>query len=221
MARRKRIPDAGLIFHVLNRGAKRSKLFDNTDEYDTFAHLLQAASLRFEVAVFAYCLMPNHWHLVASPRVHGSLSRCMHWLTTTHARRWQIIRAAEGEGAVYQGRFQAIAIKGDRHFLWVCRYVERNAARARLVERAEDWPWSSASVVGAHRGIAEWPCQRPSGWRDFLNTSQAEGELRQFRQAMRLGRPFGDDEWARRVFGPRSKSASLPQEMTPDPITFL
>ncbi len=96
------------------------------------------------VAVFAYCLMPNHWHLVASPTAPGALSIFMHRLTTTHARLWHRARGSAGEGAVYQGRFSAIPIQCDRHFLIVCRYVERNALRASLVSRAEDWPWSQS-----------------------------------------------------------------------------
>jgi len=197
MPRQRRPSSSGLIFHVVNRGAKRSVLFETAAEYDDFERLLQLATLRFEVALFAYCLMPNHWHFVLSPSLSGALSKCMHWLTTTHARRWQLRRGAEGLGAVYQGRFRAIPIQGDRHFLWVCRYVERNALRANLVSAAESWRWSSLwhRNEGDPAWFAEWPITRGSNWLEVVNTPQTERELEDFRGAVIRGQPFGSDDW--------------------------
>ncbi|MSO45289.1 MAG: hypothetical protein EXQ59_00765 [Acidobacteria bacterium] len=143
MPRRRRAATAGLVFHVVNRAAKRVALFERHEDYAAFEQVLVSALSRFEVALFAYCLMPNHWHLVLSPQRDGALSRFMHWVTMTHARRWQTRRKLDGQGAVYQGRFKSSAIGADDHFLRVCRYVERNALRATLVTRAEEWPWSS------------------------------------------------------------------------------
>jgi len=191
--RRARLATAGLTFHVVNRGAKRSPLFESNDDYLDFERLISAALDRMNVAIFAYCLMPNHWHFVASPRVDGELSRLMHWLTTTHARRWQLIRGTSGQGAVYQGRFKAIPISHDQHFLWVCRYVERNALRAALVSRAEDWRWSS--LWCHHRGmgnrLADWPVTRPTDWLTSVNAPQTNAELEAFRIAMKRSKPFG------------------------------
>ena len=198
MPRRWRDHTAGLIFHVVNRGAKRLPLFECDDDYEAFLRLLPHAAERENVAVFAYCLMPNHWHLVMSPIVDGALSRAMHWLTTTHARRWQVHRGTEGQGAVYQGRFKAIPVKDDSHFLWVCRYVERNALRASLVARAEDWRWSSLWQRRAGRTtvpLAKWPLDEPPDWVTQVNSPQTVAELEQFRTAMTAGVPFGDPEW--------------------------
>src|SRR5262245_56576177 len=136
MPRPKRASAPGLVFHVINRAAKRSCLFASAADYQAFMHVLADGVTRLDVALFAYCIMPNHWHFVLAPRTHGALSRFMHWLTTTHARRWQIAKEMDGQGAVYQGRFRSIPIETDRYFLWVCRYVERNALRAGLVDGA-------------------------------------------------------------------------------------
>lgn len=198
MPRRPRVGTAGLIFHVVNRGAKKSRLFECDDDYIAFENLVAAALAKNNVAVFAYCLMPNHWHLLTSPRADGELSRFMHWLTTTHARRWQINRGSSGEGAVYQGRFKAIPIADDRHFLWVCRYVERNPLRAKLVERAEEWRWSS--LWRRHNScepscLSAWPTGEPSDWLTHVNTPQTEAELAAFRRAMLAGEPFGRQDW--------------------------
>lgn len=217
MARGRRVFPPGVVFHVLNRAAKRAQLFKTSSDYVTFEHLLAAAVERDEVALFAYCVMPNHWHLLLSPTKPGSLSRFMHWLTTTHARRWQISRNADGQGAVYQGRFKAVAVCNDRHFLWVCRYVERNALRAALVDRAEDWPWSSLSNATEPRiRLNEWPVARPADWNAFVNAPQTEAELDAIRNAVRTSEPLGDDEWKEAALGRRpARKAGRPRRPEP------
>jgi putative transposase len=192
---------SGLVFHVLNRAAKRTVLFESASDYAAFDALIVEALQREKVAIFAYCSMPTHWHFVLSPTVDGALSRFMHWLETTHARRWQNTRGLAGLGAVYQGRFKAIPIGRDRHFLWVCRYVERNPLRAGLVERAEDWRWSS---LGRHDGerpewLSPWPTLRPPDWRSLVNAPQTQVEVDAFRRAMRHGVPFGDEDWQQKM----------------------
>jgi putative transposase len=192
----------GLVFHVVNRAAKRATLFDDVGDYEAFERVLMEAIERFNVALFAYCLMPNHWHLLIQTHDDRALSRCMHWLTTTHARRWQTARGLDGLGAVYQGRFKAIPIGGDQHFLWACRYVERNALRASLVQQAEDWPWSSLCYRHAESKsswLSEWPLAKPGNWVAHVNRLQTDGELEAFRKAMTTGEPFGDEEWRRVV----------------------
>jgi putative transposase len=200
MPRRPRAATAGLIFHVVNRSAKRALLFESPNDYAAFEHVLAAAIARSDVALFAYCVMPNHWHLLLSPHIDGALSRCMHWLTTTHSRRWQTVRGLDGQGAVYQGRFKSIPVGCDEHFLWVCRYVERNALRASLVNRAEDWPWSSLARRHQHPStswLSQWPVPRPRDWSDIVNRPQTEAELQAFNIAVAKNAPFGRDEWKR------------------------
>ena len=187
-----------MVFHVLNRAAKRTLLFHNASDYFAFEDLLEEAVERIDVALFAYCVMPNHWHLVVAPKTDGALSRFMHWLTTTHARRWQNAHGVAGLGAVYQGRFKAIPIARDPHFLWVCRYVKRNPLRAALVEYAEEWRWSSLHTRTSP-WLAEWPVPRPADWLTHVNSMQTEGELERFRDAVRNGRPFGDAKWMEEI----------------------
>ncbi|HEU4686946.1 MAG TPA: transposase [Vicinamibacterales bacterium] len=228
---------AGLYFHVVNRAAKRSTLFESAADYAAFERVLALAIARSDVSLFAYCVMPNHWHLLLSPQSDGALSRFMHWLTTTHARRWQTLRDLDGQGAVYQGRFKAIPIGDDRHFLWVCRYVERNPLRAGLVDRAQEWRWSSLTKrrddeQAPH--LSEWPVKCPAKWVEQVNQPQTEAELKAFREAMARSEPFGDNAWtkavkerlgvsncARRGRRMKARDADCPQQMTPDPITNM
>jgi putative transposase len=230
MPRRPRAATAGVVFHVVNRGARRGVLFEDSRDYTAFEDLLGTAVARGNVALFAYCLMPNHWHLLLSPEADGALSRFMHWLTTTHARRWQTHRGMDGQGAVYQGRFKAIPVASDHHFLWVCRYVERNPLRASLVDRAEEWRWSSLRYGdGRPEWLSAWPVARPSDWSSQVDTPQTQAELDAFRRAARAGEPFGNDEWKRTMMmkmgkpvrtrgRPRRRLDECPLKMTPDPL---
>ncbi len=182
------------MFHVLNRGIQGLVPFETAADYEGFLSLLRDACARFSVRLFAYAVMPNHWHqMLGCPRIE-CLSGMMHWLGTTHAQRWRAARNLRGRGAVYQGRFKSIAVATDRHFLIACRYVERNPLRARLVARAEDWEWSSASPLARREGrppLAEWPVARPEPWLDVLNQPEPPKDLRAIRLCVRRGVPFG------------------------------
>jgi REP-associated tyrosine transposase len=93
--------------------------------------------------MISYCLMPNHWHLVVGPVDPIRLSKLMHWVTVTHAVRWHHHRNTVGLGPVYQNRFWSEVLPRADDLVRACRYVERNALRARLTRRAQDWPWGS------------------------------------------------------------------------------
>jgi putative transposase len=202
---------AGVAYHVFNRAAKRAQLFTSDRDYDAFERVVCETLEGSSIALFAYSVMPNHWHFVLSPTVDGGLSSFMHRMETKHVRRWQISQGLEGQGAVYQGRFKDVAVSNDRHFLTVCRYVERNPVRASLVERAEDWRWSSLSARNAGRPLAslisDWPVARPSNWTAFVNTPQTQEELEALRRAVKTGEPLGDAEW-RDAFEARLKEIS-------------
>src|SRR5713101_6226580 len=139
MGRALRAALGGLVYHVLNRANARHTLFDKPADYEAFERILAEAQDECPVPLLAYCLMPNHWHLVLAPEGDGDLSRFVGWLTLTHTQRWHAHCHTVGTGHVYQGRFKSFAVETDDHFLTVCRYVERNALRAGLVARAEDW----------------------------------------------------------------------------------
>ncbi len=107
-------------------------------------------------------------------------------------------------GPLYQGRFRSFAVETDPHYLTLCRYVERNPLRARLVERAEDWKWSSLHVRRssdvARRGLLHaWPVDEPSDWLDFVNLPQTDAELELLHARIRSGRPFGSPAWEQRT----------------------
>lgn len=142
MPRPPRNDPGGFCYHVINRGNDRATVFRRPDDYDAFLRVLALACERIELRPLAWCLMPNHFHLVLWPVKAGALSRAMQWVTTCHVRRYH--RHYHSCGHVWQGRFKSFVVQGDQHLLTVLRYVERNPVRAGLAAAAEDWQWSSA-----------------------------------------------------------------------------
>jgi putative transposase len=170
------------------------------EDYEAFATLIERACQRLPMRVLAYCLMPNHFHLVLWPYGDGDLGRWMHWLLTSHVRRHH--RRYGTQGHVWQGRFKAFPIQQDNHLLAVLRYVERNPLRAGMVDRAEEWPWSSLRSWSAVRRAAflnEGPLARPQRWPAYVNQPQTEAELEAVRLCVKRGAPWGDPQWARQA----------------------
>ena len=198
MPRPLRVTPAGYCYHVINRGNARQRVFHKEADYEAFLRLLDEGHERCPIRVLAYCLMPNHFHLVLWPRGDGDVSRWMQWLQTTHVRRYH--EHYHTTGHVWQGRFKAFPIQQDEHLLTVLRYVERNPVRAKSipVRKAERWPWSS---IGSPPGGIEvpelHPCPVPRGpgWLEWVNQPQNEAELLTLRECIARGRPLGGDRW--------------------------
>jgi putative transposase len=183
----------------MNRANRRDVLFFNDHDFDAFERVLFQAKVRFDMPLFDYAVMRNHFHLVVRPAVEGQLSRFMHWLTMTHTQRWHIDHGTTGTGALYQGRYKALPVQADRHFLMVMRYVERNPVRAGLVERVEDWRWSGAWRMARNCTdglLDDWPVTRPASWIDLVNEAERPNELSDLREAVTRSAPFGNARWA-------------------------
>jgi putative transposase len=203
MGRPHRASEGGYVYHVLNRANARMTVFETAADYEAFEVVLSEAVERAETRLLAYCLMPNHWHLLVWPRKDGELSKFVGWLTLTHTQRWHAHCGSVGLGHLYQGRFKSFPIQQDEHFYSVARYVERNAQRANLVRRAEQWRWGS--LYRWLRGTAEdrallatWPLPRKPSWVDHVNEPLTDLELAAIQRSVHRGRPFGDHSWTDR-----------------------
>ena len=194
MLRPRRADEAGGLYHALNRVNGRFQIFWKDDDDSAFERILAEGLKEYNVSVFSFQLMPNHWHLVLSPNVDGEMGRFLRWVTATHTRRSHAHYHTSGEGHVYQGRFKSFPIQNDENFLTVCRYVERNALRAEFVSRAEEWRWGSfwhwnqkPKPKPKPPLLCSWPIPRPRGWIERVNQPLTEKALSAVRDSAKRG----------------------------------
>lgn len=210
MGRPLRQAAGGIAYHVLNRRVLKLPLFEDDADYLAFIRVLSEATQRPDAPqLLAFCLMPNHWHLLLRPRRNGDLPRWMQWLTVTHTHRWHAHHHTAGTGPVYQGRFKSFPVQTDLHFLTVARYVERNPLRSNLCRQAQQWRWSSLAL--SQRGkftkeeqqlrqaLTAWPVSKPRNWVQRVNRVETSAELKAMRHSVQRGTPFGSPTWITRT----------------------
>ncbi|MBV9112309.1 MAG: transposase [Hyphomicrobiales bacterium] len=200
MARLARLVIPGLPHLVTQRGNGRARTFFGDDDYELYRDLLAEHCRAAGVEVWAWCLMPNHVHLILVPSDPDGLRRA---LSVVHRRYAGIIHARRRRtGHFWRGRFGA-AVMDEDHLAAVLRYVSLNPVRARLVARAQDWRWSStrAHFTGRDDGItARAPVRRR--FRRFADLLALEPEIdvyARLRAAESIGRPLGDDRFLARI----------------------
>jgi putative transposase len=197
MARLPRIVLPGIPHHITQRGNRREPTFFEDGDYELYLDLLADAAGRFGVEVWSYCLMPNHVHIIAVPADEDALSRTFR---SVHRHYTGYINARlRVTGHLWQGRFSSVAMD-EAHFVSALRYVALNPVRAGLVERAEDWRWSStrALIDGADDGfvIVAPALNRVSNFATFLGQDFDEQmTYSALRKAEAVGRPVGSKEW--------------------------
>ena len=182
---------AHAIFHVVNRGVERRKVFLDDHDYKRFITLLRKGKQRAPVKIYGFCLMPNHFHIIISPETNEALGDYMHWVTGKYALEFRIRTETRGLGHVFQQRYWSRGCdEVDAYFLML-RYTEANPKRAAMVRRAEEWEWSSlcARQKGDMSVIDESPFELPSYWAALVNRPQFDRELAFARFKPKRGRP--------------------------------
>ena len=188
------------MYHVLNRAVAGLPLFRKEADYQAFERIMIETHERHPLRILAWCLMRNHWHFVVWPQAEGEVTAHFRWLTHTHVMRWHVAHNTVGQGHLYQGRFKSFPIQEDEHFLTVCRYVERNALTAQVVERAENWRWGSLWVRHCRNHplkalLSDWPIRCPTNWRALVNAVMTEKEVERIQTSITRNRPFGNEWW--------------------------
>jgi putative transposase len=218
MARLARLVVPGAPHHVTQRGNRRERTFFEDGDYRLYLELLAEASAKAKAEVWAYCLMPNHVHIILTPSDEDGVRRTF---ADLHRRYTRAINARnQWTGHLWQGRFGSVAMDED-HLIAAARYVSLNPVRARLVERARDWPWSS---VGAHLAgrddavVAVRPLlKRVGDFAAFLDAAFDEEALFDpLRRSETTGRPLGAARWIARLER-QSGRALAPQKRGPKP----
>lgn len=200
MARLARVVVPGVPHHVIQRGNRRQPTFLRKKDYPAYLDLLQEWADRTGLDVWAYCLMPNHVHLLVVPESPESLAR---GIGEVHRRYTRLINLREGwRGFLWQGRFASFPM--DEDHLWTAvRYVLLNPVRAKLVRQAEAWPFSSAHAHLSGRGDGVVNLQgldkTPAFWRQFLKLPAGDADLELLRRHVRTGRPLGSEKFLRRL----------------------
>jgi putative transposase len=188
----RRVTDGG-TYHILNRGNGRQRVFHKDADYFAFLALFEQMRDRFAVDLFAYCLMPNHFHLLVKVAQGENLSRGMQWFTTTHVRRYH--RHYQSSGHLWQGRYKSFPVLDDDQFLTVARYVEGNPVRAGLVDTATDWVWSSHRErcgLEGNGSLVPMPGALPADWTTFVDTPLTGLELAKVKRNMERQTRQGD-----------------------------
>jgi putative transposase len=200
MPRLARVDVADYAYHVINRASGRSRIFETEADYALFEELLNKTKEETDMRILAYCIMPNHWHLVVYPRNDGDLGLFMHRLTNAHTRLVHVRTGTIGYGPLYQGRYKSFLIQKDSHLLAVIKYVERNARRAKLVRACDAWRWGSAwlRLHGTNQQqklLSASPTPFPDDYHSWINTSDKDDDLAELRRSANKGVPYGGERW--------------------------
>lgn len=204
MGRIARVDVGDMVYHVLNRANNRQVIFNKGEDYKNFENLMVEVLDFCPMRILAYCLMPNHWHLVLFPKQNGDMVPFMQRLTLTHTQRWHAQTKTRGYGHLYQGRYKSFLVEKDDYFLQLVRYVERNPKRAALVEKAENWPWSSLykRIHGTEEQkkiLSPWPMDTPDDYLERINQAQPKEEVENIRRAIKRNKPYGSDIWTSKI----------------------
>lgn len=194
MARIARVVVPGFPHHIIQRGNRRQKVFFNDNDYAEYLRLLNDYSNRFNLGILAYCLMPNHIHLIVVPREDSILARA---IGETHRNYTRFINFREQwRGYLWQGRFSSYVLD-ERYLLAATRYILLNPVKAKIVEKPWDYKWSSAEhhiKLNKSSLVNDSLLQKLIGdWKDFLTISPDDNEIKLIQLHERTGRPLGDN----------------------------
>ena len=201
MARLARVVIPGLPHHVTQRGNRRAQTFFEDGDYELYRDLLAEAARRAGAEIWCYCLMPNHVHVIIVPSDEDGLRRTF---AEAHRRYTGYVNARlRVTGHLWQGRFGSVVMDED-HLFHAVRYVSLNPVRAGLVERAQDWQWSSVNAHMKRRNdklVKVKPIlERYGDFRKYLGgANEDEPKFKTLRQSETTGRPLGDDNWMRKL----------------------
>jgi putative transposase len=193
MARLARLVVPGIPHHVTQRGNGRAQTFFSDDDYRLYRDLLAEGCRDADVEIWAWVLMPNHVHLILTPADQDGLRRA---LAPVHRRFAGHIHArTKQSGHFWQGRFGAVAMD-EAHLAAATRYIALNPVRARLVDRPEQWRWSSlhAHLAAKDDGVTllEPVLSRYPDFAEFIEATPDADEFDRLRKAESIGRPLGD-----------------------------
>jgi putative transposase len=201
MPRISRAIAVGYPHHVTQRGNYRQTVFTAADDYAQYLELLAQYAPQCGLEIWAYCLMPNHVHLVCVPQQQDSLAHTLHTVHMKYARYFNKKRNIVGH--LWQGRFFSCALD-ERHLYAAVRYVEQNPIRSGLISAPDDYLWSSAKahIAGDKNPVLSGNCfllETVSDWRQYLGEGLGKEDEIAVIKATLTGRPCGGEDFTKDV----------------------
>jgi len=200
MPRTARIVAEGLPHHIIQRGNRRQKVFLNDNDKITYLELLYEQKLKYQMEIWSYCLMDNHVHLIVVPSNQEALAKA---IGETHKNYTRMINFREGwRGYLWEGRFKSFLLDGQYLYAAV-RYVERNPVRAKIVEKAHDYQWSSAKIrvknLKSDLLDSFFLLDEINDWEDYLAENDDTEHIKLFRRHGATGKPLGDPRFIKGI----------------------
>jgi len=184
------------IYHIINRGNRRETIFHDNYDYERFLKLILESKTKFKIKIFAYCLMPNHYHLVIFTPIGENLSLAMHSINSSYVRYYN--KKYKISGHLWQGRYKSFIVQKEDYLLTLLRYVEANPLRAKIVKDCIDYTYSSANkrVHNIDNPIIDQvPIVLPTNWHQVINEYEKKIDLDFIRNSIERQSPLGDDNW--------------------------
>lgn len=207
MSRMARVVIPGIPHHVVQRGNRRMDVFFGDDDYRTYLRLVSTFARKSDTSIWAYCLMPNHVHLILVPSEPDGLRKTLGEAHRVYAH--EINRREEWQGHLWQERFHSYPMS-DGHLMQAARYIELNPVSARLVRSPAEWPWSSARahLIGRDDGIVSVGplLERFSDWQSMLAERMDPDAREAMEKHLQTGRPIGDEGFIERLEGLTGRS---------------
>lgn len=200
MARIPRLVIPGQPHHVTQRGNRQAQTFFEDGDYALYKYLLSEAAKKAHAEIWCYCLMPNHVHIIIVPSDEDGLRRTF---ADAHRRYTRYINARmRVTGHLWQGRFGSVVLD-EEHLANAVRYVSLNPVRAKLVEQAQEWPWSStnAHLSGCNDDLVTVApvLERYGDFAAFLDQEEDATAFKMLRQSETTGRPLGSEKWINKL----------------------
>ncbi len=184
------------IYHIINRGNRREAVFHDKYDYERFLKLLLDSKEKYSINIYAYCLMPNHFHLVIYTHYSDNLSKALHWISSSYVRYYN--KKYKISGHLWQGRYKSFIVEQDSYLITLLKYVEANPKRAKIVKECEKYQYSSAYKRVNNiqdQLLGELPIDIPTDWSRYINDKEDKTDLDFIRNSIERQSPLGDELW--------------------------
>lgn len=204
MSRPLRIEYANALYHVMNRGAGRKPIFYNDIQRELFLSVLSEAHLQFNIQIFSYCLMTNHYHLLIKTPL-PNLSRAMRYINGVYTQRYNRMNCTDGP--LFRGRYKAILVDSDIYFLHLSKYIHLNPLEANMIDNLSQYEWSSYRAYIGQSDRQKWLFQteiynqlnctsdHAQKYQFFVEEQELDKKVKQFYSKERLNPVLGGDSF--------------------------